>query len=168
MGTGRCSNSAALHGRWRVSGTRGLPGAADRPRGRHGPDGGAHGRRGRARRPTANGGRRAPAALAEDEEQPSTVRARAVRALGLIGAPDTLPVVLACARSPHEAVRAQAVPAWAGFPWRRRRRHWEFVTHSTEPHGTEPDVARAAVHALGRIGARPCPSSSRSPTAWTT
>ncbi|OXY89700.1 HEAT repeat domain-containing protein [Streptomyces diastatochromogenes] len=98
------------------------------------------------------------AALAEDEEQPSTVRARAVRALGLIGAPDTLPVVLACARSPHEAVRAQAVPALGGFPVAEAAQALgEFVTHSTEPHGTEPDVARAAVHALGRIGAPALP-----------
>ncbi|KUM99494.1 hypothetical protein AQI95_38935 [Streptomyces yokosukanensis] len=98
------------------------------------------------------------AALAEDEEQPGTLRARAVRALGLIGAPDTLPVVLACARSRHEAVRAQAVPALSGFPVAEAvKALGEFVTHSTKPHGTEPDVARAAVHALGLIGAPALP-----------
>ncbi|MDO0936611.1 HEAT repeat domain-containing protein [Streptomyces sp. DG2A-72] len=98
------------------------------------------------------------AALAEDEEQPGTVRARAVRALGLIGAPDTLPVVLACARSPHEAVRAQAVTALGAFSVAEAAQVLgEFVTHSVAPHGTEPDIARAAVHALGRIGAPALP-----------
>ncbi|GAA1933059.1 hypothetical protein GCM10009837_68540 [Streptomyces durmitorensis] len=89
------------------------------------------------------------AALAKDEEQPGTVRARAVRALGLIGAPDTLPVVLACARSPHEAIRGRAVTALGGFPVLAAARALEEVV----AHGSEPDVARAAVRALGRIGA---------------
>ncbi|MEU5959063.1 HEAT repeat domain-containing protein [Streptomyces sp. NPDC047525] len=89
------------------------------------------------------------AALAENEEQPGTVRARAVRALGLIGAPDTLPVVLACARSPHEAIRGRAVTALGGFPVLAAARALEEVV----AHGPEPDVARAAVRALGRIGA---------------
>ncbi|MGV9881566.1 HEAT repeat domain-containing protein [Streptomyces sp. NPDC003006] len=93
------------------------------------------------------------AALAEDEEQPGTVRARAVRALGLIGAPDTLPVVLACARSPHEAIRGRAVTALGGFPVRAAVQALGEVV----AHGSEPDVARAALHALGRIGAPAVP-----------
>ncbi|MEV7197585.1 HEAT repeat domain-containing protein [Streptomyces sp. NPDC093510] len=88
------------------------------------------------------------AALAKDEEQPSTVRARAVRALGLIGAPDTLPVVLACARSSHEAIRARAVTALGGYPMSAAARALGEVV----AHDPEPDIARAAVHALGRIG----------------
>ncbi|GHC55092.1 HEAT repeat domain-containing protein [Streptomyces flavofungini] len=98
------------------------------------------------------------AALAEDEEEPGTLRAHAVRALGLIGAPHTFPVVLACAGSPHEAVRARAVPALGGFPMAEAARALgEFVSRSAEPQGVEPDVARAAVHALGRIGAPALP-----------
>lgn len=116
------------------------------------------------------------AALAEDEERPGTVRARAVRALGLIGAPETLPVVLACARSPHEAVRARAVAALGAFPVAEAMEALgEFVangtaphstapatgpppprpsadTAPTEPHDTAPDLARAALRALARIG----------------
>ncbi|EPH39743.1 HEAT repeat domain-containing protein [Streptomyces aurantiacus] len=98
------------------------------------------------------------ATLADDEEEPGTLRARAVRALGLIGDPDTLPVVLACARSPHEAVRGRAVAALGGFPVPEAAQALgEFVTLSAEPHGTEPDIARAALHALGRIGAPALP-----------
>lgn len=98
------------------------------------------------------------APLAEDEEQPGTVRARTVRALGLIGTPDTLAVVLACARSPHEAVRARAVTALRAFPVAEAAQVLgEFVTHSVAPHGTEPDIARAAAHTLGRIGAPALP-----------
>ncbi|MFD9886083.1 HEAT repeat domain-containing protein [Streptomyces alboflavus] len=121
------------------------------------------------------------AALAEDEEQPGTVRARAVRSLGLIGAPHTLPVVLACARSPHEAVRARAVAALGAFPVAEAARALgEIVTYSTGPHDTAPsstpaephdtapgttpaephdtpELARAALHALHRIGAPALP-----------
>ncbi|GGS15635.1 hypothetical protein GCM10010252_63830 [Streptomyces aureoverticillatus] len=113
------------------------------------------------------------AALAEDEEQPGTLRAHAVRALGLIGEPGTLPVVLACAGSPHEAVRARAVAALGGFPAPEAARALgKFVTLSAEPHGVgprgagphrtevavaDPDLARAAVAALGRIGAPALP-----------
>ncbi|MFD5704116.1 HEAT repeat domain-containing protein [Streptomyces lasiicapitis] len=82
------------------------------------------------------------AALAEGDEQPGTLRARAVRALGLIGVPDTLPVVLVCARSPHEVVRARAVAALGGFPVAEAAQALgEFVTYSAEPHGTEPHRA---------------------------
>ncbi|WP_157855894.1 HEAT repeat domain-containing protein [Streptomyces aureocirculatus] len=88
------------------------------------------------------------AALATDEEQPGTLRAHAVRALGSIGAPDTLPVVLACAWSPHEAVRGRAVVALGAFPVPEAARALgEFVTP-----GAEPDLARAAVQALREIG----------------
>ncbi|QCX79691.1 PBS lyase HEAT-like repeat protein [Streptomyces sp. YIM 121038] len=108
------------------------------------------------------------AALAADEEQPGTLRARAVRALGLIGAPESLPVVLACARSPHEAVRARAVAALGGFPVPEAvRALGEFVRGRTGPGGTGPgdagadgtgaEVARAAVRALGRVGAPALP-----------
>ncbi|MFD0412620.1 HEAT repeat domain-containing protein [Streptomyces sp. NPDC127108] len=109
------------------------------------------------------------AALAEDEEEPGTLRAHAVRALGLIGAPHTLPVVLACARSPHEAVRTRAVAALGAFPVAEAARALgEIVTYSTEPHDTDtgitpaephdtPELARAALHALRRIGAPALP-----------
>ncbi|MYY85371.1 HEAT repeat domain-containing protein, partial [Streptomyces sp. SID335] len=81
------------------------------------------------------------AALATQEEQPGTLRAHAVRALGSIGVPDMLPVVLACARSPHEAVRGRAVVALGAFPVPEAARALgEFVTP-----GAEPDLARAAV-----------------------
>lgn len=126
-------------------------------------------------------------ALAEDEEEPGTLRAHAVRALGLIGAPHTLPVVLTCARSPHEAVRARAVAALGGFPVAEAAQALgEFVAYSTgrhraappdsppdvtpaerpgtppgptptEPHTTDPDLARTALHALRRIGAPALP-----------
>ncbi|NEB48910.1 HEAT repeat domain-containing protein, partial [Streptomyces sp. SID339] len=88
------------------------------------------------------------AALATQEEQPGTLRAHAVRALGSIGVPDMLPVVLACARSPHEAVRGRAVVALGAFPVPEAARALgEFVTP-----GAEPDLARAAVRALREIG----------------
>ncbi|MVO86409.1 HEAT repeat domain-containing protein [Streptomyces sp. p1417] len=88
------------------------------------------------------------AALAADEEQPGTLRAHAVRALGRIGAPDTLPTVLACARSPHEAVRGRAVAALGGFPVPEAVR---ALGASVTP-DTEPDLARTALRALVRIG----------------
>ncbi|MFK4070845.1 HEAT repeat domain-containing protein [Streptomyces sp. NPDC029674] len=88
------------------------------------------------------------AALATDEEQPGTLRAHAVRALGSIGVPDTLPVVLACVRSPHEAVRGRAVVALGAFPVPEAARVLgEFVTP-----GAGPGLARAAVRALREIG----------------
>ncbi len=93
------------------------------------------------------------AALVRDEGQPGTVRARAVRALGLIGAPDTLPVVLACARSPHEAIRGRAATALGGFPVPAAARALGEVV----AHDPEPDIARAAARALGRIGAAALP-----------
>ncbi|QDQ14226.1 HEAT repeat domain-containing protein [Streptomyces spectabilis] len=94
------------------------------------------------------------AALAQDEERPGTPRARAVRALGLIGAPETLPVVLACTDSPHEAVRARAVAALGGFPVARAAQALRgLVTPDADP-----DLARAALRALGRIGAPALPA----------
>ncbi|GHE86301.1 hypothetical protein GCM10018785_62550 [Streptomyces longispororuber] len=88
------------------------------------------------------------AALATDEEQPGTLRAHAVQALGSLGEPDTLPAVLACARSPHEAVRRRAVVALGAFPVPDATRALEeFVAP-----GAEPDLARAAVRALREIG----------------
>lgn len=93
------------------------------------------------------------AALATHEEQPGTLRAHAVRALGSIGVPDTLPAVLACARSPHEAVRRRAVVALGAFPVPEAARALGgFVTP-----GAEPDLARAAVRALREIGAPALP-----------
>ncbi|MGA4839027.1 HEAT repeat domain-containing protein [Streptomyces sp. G45] len=93
------------------------------------------------------------AALAEDEAQPGTVRARAVRALGLIGAPETLPVVLACLRAPHEAVRARAVDALAGFPVPEAA---DTLGALAGP-GTARETAVAAVRALHRVGAPALP-----------
>ncbi|MEU1115610.1 MULTISPECIES: HEAT repeat domain-containing protein [unclassified Streptomyces] len=88
------------------------------------------------------------AALASDEDTPGTLRAHAVRALGAIGAPHTLAVVLVCARSPHEAVRARAVTALGAFPVPESAHSLGgFVT----PHA-EPFLARAALRALSRIG----------------
>ncbi|MFH8609992.1 HEAT repeat domain-containing protein [Streptomyces sp. NPDC018029] len=93
------------------------------------------------------------AALATDEEQPGTLRAHAVRALGSIGVPDTLPVVLVCARSPHEAGRRRAVVALGAFPVPEAARALgEFVTPDAEP-----DLARAAVRALREIGGTALP-----------
>ncbi|MFD4477792.1 HEAT repeat domain-containing protein [Streptomyces sp. NPDC058471] len=89
------------------------------------------------------------AALAGDGEQPGTLRARALHALGLIGARESLPVVLAAVRDPSEAVRLQAVQALGGFP----------VAEAAMALGTVAaldanlHVARAAVEALGRVGA---------------
>lgn len=89
------------------------------------------------------------AALAGDEEQPGTLRARALHALGLIGARESLPVLLAAVRDPSEAVRLQAVQALGGFP----------VAEAAQALGTVAaldanlHVARAAVEALGRVGA---------------
>lgn len=89
------------------------------------------------------------AALAGDEKQPGTLRARALHALGLLGVRETLPVVLAAVRDPSEPVRLQATQALGGFP----------VTEAAEALGVvaeldaDLDVARAAVEALGRVGA---------------
>ncbi|WP_051855462.1 HEAT repeat domain-containing protein [Streptomyces sp. NRRL B-1347] len=93
------------------------------------------------------------AALAQDEERPGTRRARAVRALGRIGDPQTLPVVLACADSPHEAVRARAVAALGGFPVARAAQALKALVTPD----ADPELARAAVRALGRIGAPALP-----------
>ncbi|MEU7580412.1 HEAT repeat domain-containing protein [Streptomyces sp. NPDC041068] len=93
------------------------------------------------------------AALVADEEEPGTLRARALHALGAIGAPDSLPVVLAAVRDASETVRLQAAQALGGFP----------APHTAEALGelaakdTDRDVARAAVRALGRIGAPAAP-----------
>ncbi|MWA14215.1 HEAT repeat domain-containing protein [Streptomyces sp. BA2] len=95
------------------------------------------------------------AALAGDEEQPGTLRARAVRALGLIGARESLPVVLAAVRDPSEPVRLQAVRALGEFPVTETA----GAAEAAEALGVVAaldvnlDVARAAVEALGRVGA---------------
>ncbi|MEU5686149.1 hypothetical protein DEJ48_08780 [Streptomyces venezuelae] len=89
------------------------------------------------------------ASLAGDNEEPGTLRARAVHALGRIGAPESLRVLLAAARDPSEPVRVQAVRALGGFPVR------EAVAALGEIASTDAnrDVARGAVRALGRMGA---------------
>ncbi|WP_197356066.1 HEAT repeat domain-containing protein, partial [Streptomyces clavuligerus] len=93
------------------------------------------------------------AVLAADTGEPGTVRARAVRALGLIGAAGALPVVLAAARDPRGVVRARAAQALGAFA----------VPEAAEALGAlaagdaDPDVARAAARALGRIGAPALP-----------
>ncbi|MGW5733858.1 MULTISPECIES: HEAT repeat domain-containing protein [Streptomyces] len=93
------------------------------------------------------------AAVAADEAEPGTLRARAVHALGLIGAPESLPVLLACVRSPKEPVRLRAVEALGGFP----------VPEAADALGpvvardADRASARAALRALGRIGAPALP-----------
>ncbi|GLF93099.1 HEAT repeat domain-containing protein [Streptomyces yaizuensis] len=93
------------------------------------------------------------AALAADREEAGTVRARALCALGLIGVPESLPVVLACLREPREAVRVRAASALGGFPVPQAAQALGPVVAGD----ADPDVARAAVRALGHIGA---PASS--------
>ncbi|MFD6433772.1 HEAT repeat domain-containing protein [Streptomyces venezuelae] len=87
--------------------------------------------------------------LAGDDEEPGTLRARAVHALGRIGAPESLRVLLAAARDLSEPVRVQAVQALGGFPVR------EAVAALGEIASTDAnrDVARGAVRALGRMDA---------------
>ncbi|MEU6124867.1 HEAT repeat domain-containing protein [Streptomyces sp. NPDC047123] len=105
---------------------------------------------GALRHPRASG---VLATLASDEEQPGTLRAHAVRALGAIGAPDSLTALLACARSPHEAVRARAVTALGEFPTAESAGVLgEFITRHAEPL-----LARSAVQALSRMGAPALP-----------
>ncbi|MEV5977750.1 HEAT repeat domain-containing protein [Streptomyces sp. NPDC052114] len=93
------------------------------------------------------------ASLAADDGQPGTLRARALHALGRIAARESLPVVLAAVREASETVRLQAAQALGAFPG----------TGAAEALGAlaardaDRDVARAAVHALGRIGAPAAP-----------
>ncbi|MEV8017212.1 HEAT repeat domain-containing protein [Streptomyces sp. NPDC086554] len=93
------------------------------------------------------------AALAGDEEQPGSLRARALHALGLVGARESLPVVLAAVRDPSSAVRLQAAQALGAFPGTEAAEALGAVVAGD----TDRDVARAAVRALGRIGAPAAP-----------
>ncbi|MFF1376132.1 HEAT repeat domain-containing protein [Streptomyces sp. NPDC058308] len=89
------------------------------------------------------------ALLAGDGEEPGTLRARAVHALGLIGASDSLPVLLAAVRDPSEPVRVRAARALGRFP----------VAEAADALGqvasgdASRDVARESVRALARAGA---------------
>ncbi|WP_051831209.1 HEAT repeat domain-containing protein [Streptomyces violens] len=89
-------------------------------------------------------------ALVRDEAEPRSLQARAVRALGLIAAPDSLPVLLAATHSPSEAVRMRAAEALGHFPVA------EAVTRLGAMAGEEStgstDIARAAIESLGRVG----------------
>ncbi|MFC8128064.1 HEAT repeat domain-containing protein [Streptomyces sp. NPDC057302] len=93
------------------------------------------------------------AALAADEAEPGTLRAHAVRALGLIGAPESLPVLLACACSAKEPVRLRAVDALGEFPSPEAAEALGVVV----ARDANREAARAALHALGRIGAPAAP-----------
>ncbi|MFC6063858.1 HEAT repeat domain-containing protein [Streptomyces ochraceiscleroticus] len=85
--------------------------------------------------------------LARDESEPRSLQARAVRALGLIAAPESLPVLLAATHSPSEAVRMRAAEALGHFPV------GEAVTRLGAMAGEEStDIARAAIESLGRVG----------------
>ncbi|WP_416069409.1 HEAT repeat domain-containing protein [Streptomyces alfalfae] len=87
--------------------------------------------------------------LAGDDEEPGTLRARAVHALGRIGAPESLRVLLTAASDPSEPVRVQAAQALGEFPC------WEAAAVLGEVASTDEsrDVAQSAIRALGRMDA---------------
>ncbi|WP_169317176.1 HEAT repeat domain-containing protein [Actinacidiphila oryziradicis] len=87
-------------------------------------------------------------ALAQDVSEPGRLRARALRALGLIAVPESLPVLLAELRDPTEAVRVRAAEALGAYPTRVVADKLGEAARTDE----SSDVARAALHALGRIG----------------
>ncbi|MFI8992674.1 HEAT repeat domain-containing protein [Streptomyces sp. NPDC053542] len=90
-------------------------------------------------------------ALALDDAEPRSLQARTVRALGLIAAPDSLPVLLAATHSPSEAVRLRAAEALGHFPADEAvARLGTMATTEVSTGGT--DIARAAIQSLGRIG----------------
>jgi HEAT repeat protein len=89
------------------------------------------------------------ASLASDAEEAGTIRARALRALGLIGAPESLPAVLGGAREANEAVRIRAAEALGAFPVPEAAEALRALVTTD----ASRDVARAAVRALGSIGA---------------
>lgn len=94
-------------------------------------------------------------ALVADEAEPGRLQAVAVRALGLIGDPGSVPVLLAASRSGTESVRLRAVEALGryGEP--------EAVTRLGAMAGeAEPDIAQAAVQALGEVGKPALPTLS--------
>ncbi|QUI34425.1 HEAT repeat domain-containing protein [Streptomyces alfalfae] len=91
--------------------------------------------------------------LAGDDEEPGTLRARAVHALGRIGAPESLPVLLTAVHDPSEPVRVQAAQGLGRFPVREASAALGKVA-STD---ASRDVARCAVRALGRMGAPAVP-----------
>ncbi|WP_447040600.1 HEAT repeat domain-containing protein [Streptomyces sp. DSM 118878] len=86
--------------------------------------------------------------LVGDDEEPGTLRARAVHALGLIGARESLPVLLTAVHDPSEPVRVQAAQGLGRFPGREAAAALGEAA-STDASG---DVARSAVRALGRMG----------------
>ncbi|WP_079143830.1 HEAT repeat domain-containing protein [Streptomyces luteocolor] len=93
------------------------------------------------------------ATLAEDAELPGTLRSRALHALGRIGARESLPAVLAAVREASATVRLQAAKALGAFPGAEAAE----ALGALAARDADRDVARAAVRALGRIGAPAAP-----------
>ncbi|QEU91212.1 HEAT repeat domain-containing protein [Streptomyces kanamyceticus] len=91
--------------------------------------------------------------LAADEDQPGTLRARALHALGRVGAPESLPVVLAALRDPASPVRLQAAGALGSFPGQAAAE----ALGTLAAKDTDRDVARAAVRTLGGLGTSAAP-----------
>ncbi|MFG3001949.1 HEAT repeat domain-containing protein [Streptomyces sp. NPDC048340] len=86
-------------------------------------------------------------ALVTDRAEASSLQARAVRAVGLIGAPESLSVLLAAAGSPSEAVRMRAAEALGGFSTAEAVGRLGALAREEGA-----DIARAALRSLGRIG----------------
>lgn len=93
------------------------------------------------------------AVLAADGEESGTLRARAVHALGLIGVRESLPGLLAAVRDPSNPVRLQAARALGGFPGLEAAR----ALGALAAQDADRDIARAAVLALGGMGACAAP-----------
>ncbi len=86
-------------------------------------------------------------ALAGDEEEAPALRARAVTALGRIGAHAALPALLGAARSNSESLRLRAAEALGSF-----RTEEAIAALADLAADTEPETVRAAVDSLARIG----------------
>ncbi|MGA5206363.1 HEAT repeat domain-containing protein [Streptomyces variegatus] len=85
--------------------------------------------------------------LVADEAEARGLQARAVRALGLIGAPESVVALLSATRSPSQALRLRAAEAVGSFPTT------EVVARLEEMAGEDDsEITRAAVRSLCRIG----------------
>jgi HEAT repeat protein len=95
------------------------------------------------------------AALVVDEVEPSSLQARAVRALGLIGDPGSVPVLLDASRAAAESVRLRAAAALGGYPAP------EVITRLGEMADEEGLVITlAAITSLGQAGKPAVPTLS--------
>ncbi|MGV9849864.1 HEAT repeat domain-containing protein [Streptomyces sp. NPDC003442] len=94
-------------------------------------------------------------ALARDDAEPARLRARAVRALGLIAAPESQPVLLAALHDDtSEAVRPRAAEALGAYPTREVA---DRLGELAMADGCD-EAAQAALRALGRMGAVAVPT----------